>query len=157
MTSFVPSPHTTSKHICFNYILQLWKLRLKEVRNCVQVDSSGKISLILCIRICFLECLEWEGKGQREHLRMPHNPRTAQRRVLGMWTSSVLYIMLKNTISGNGNVSLSRLSHRQWCGVTTGWGTKKKFNRIACHPVGKDNYIVQCGSSPGSTCLFCSK
>lgn len=96
MPSSMPWPHLTSKHIYFNYILYMWKLRLREFKEVVQMDTAGNISLILWFPI---HILEWERERWGWQLGVARHPKVAHGSVLGMW---IYATQLKNKVSGNG-------------------------------------------------------
>ena len=67
LSSSMPWPLPNTGYIYFDYALQMWKLRLREVKELVQVDISSNIIFILFI---LTHVLEREGKKRGWQLGM---------------------------------------------------------------------------------------
>ena len=118
LSSSMPWPLPNTGYIYFNYVLQMWKLRLREVKELVQVDTSSNIISILFILI---HVLEREGKTRGWQLGMAASGHMGtigpehhgwNIRFLGTWSVII------------------QVTHRQWWRhVTSGWETKNPINQ----------------------------
>ena len=111
-----PLPNTG--YIYFNYVLQMWKLRLREVKELVQVDTSSNIISILFILI---HVLEREGKTRGWQLGMAASGH--------MGTVGPVHHGWNIRFLGTWRVII-QVTHRQWWRhVTAGWETKSPINQ----------------------------